>query len=80
MRKRHDVTNIDSPMLCMSPVPALLCGTPLRNSYLVDPVGVEDAQAPDLAADALLSDAAQVASGLQLGDTLAGRLAVYDTL
>ena len=49
-------------------------------TYLIDPVRVEDAQASDLASNALLSNTAQVAGWLQLGDTLAGRLAIDDTL
>ena len=49
-------------------------------THFVDPVRVEDAQASDLAANALLRDAAQVAGGLQLRDALAGWLSVNDTL
>ena len=49
-------------------------------THFVDPVRVEDAQASDLAANALLRDAAQVAGGLQLSDTLAGWLSINDTL
>ena len=47
---------------------------------LIDPVRVEDTQASNLASNALLSYTAQVAGWLQLGDTLAGRLAIDDTL
>ena len=49
-------------------------------SYLVHPVRVEDAEAPDLAPNALLGDVPQVARGLELRDALAGGLPVDDTL
>ncbi|GIL94303.1 hypothetical protein Vretimale_547, partial [Volvox reticuliferus] len=47
---------------------------------LVHPVGVQDAQATALAADALLRHAAQVACGLELSDTLVHGLPVDNTL
>jgi hypothetical protein len=47
---------------------------------LVDPVGIEDTQAPQLPSSALLGNALQVALGLQLGDTLVHGLAVNDSL
>lgn len=50
------------------------------HAHLVNPVGVQDTQTTALAANALLSDVAQVAGGLQLGDTLAGGLAVDNAL
>ncbi len=48
--------------------------------HLIDPVGVEDAQAADLAADALLRQVLQVPRRLQRRDALVHRLAVHDTL
>lgn len=47
---------------------------------LVNPVRVQHTQATALAANALLSHVAQVASGLQLGDTLVDGLAVDNAL
>ena len=49
-------------------------------SYLIDPVGVQDAEASDLAANTLLSHTAQVSGRLELSDALAGRLSIDDTL
>jgi hypothetical protein len=51
-----------------------------RAAHLVDPVGVQHAQAAHLAARALLGHIAQVAGGLQLGDTLVHGLTVNDAL
>mmetsp|Transcript_19721 Transcript_19721/g.41207 ORF Transcript_19721/g.41207 Transcript_19721/m.41207 type:complete len:275 (-) Transcript_19721:33-857(-) len=48
----------------------------LVGGVLVHPVRVQDAQATDLATNALLRHATQVARGLQLGDTLVHGLAV----
>lgn len=47
---------------------------------LVNPVRVDDAQAPALAPHALLGHIAQVARRLELRDALAGGLAVHDAL
>ena len=53
---------------------------PAAVADLVDPVGVEHPQATALAPHTLLSHAAQVAGGLQLGDTLAGWLSIDNAL
>jgi hypothetical protein len=49
-------------------------------AHLIHPVGVEDAQAAQLAACTLLCHAAQIPGGLQLCHTLVHWLAVDDTL
>jgi len=47
---------------------------------LVNPVGVHHTKASTLAAHALLSHAAQVAGGLELGHSLVGGLTAHHTL
>merc|ERR1719478_221537 len=53
---------------------------PLVDGVLAHPIGVQHAKTTALAADALLSHAAEVASGLPLLDTLADRLAIHNAL
>ena len=48
--------------------------------YLVDPVGVQDTQAPQLAPGALLCQRPQVPGGLELRDALPDGLAIHDSL
>lgn len=52
----------------------------LIDSVLVNPVRVKHTEAGALAANALLGNAAQVAGGLQLGDTSVHGLAINNTL
>ena len=58
----------------------LISGHACDWACLVDPVRVEDSEAPQLAASTLLSHALQIALGLQLCDALVHRLAIHDSL
>ena len=49
-------------------------------THLVDPVGVEDAEAAQLAPGALLGHRAQIPGGLQLRHALVHGLPVHNTL